>query len=43
MQGDRRKVVVPRRYPVVFWRTVVDPVEAGRLVAEIADQFGVPG
>ena len=26
-----------------FRRTVLDPVEAGRPVAAIADQFGVPG
>jgi transposase-like protein len=32
---------VPRRYPVEFRRKVLDLVEAGRPVAEIADQLGV--
>jgi transposase len=32
---------VPRRYPVAFRRKVLDLIEAGRSVAEIADQLGV--
>ena len=32
---------MPRRYPVEFRRKVLDLVEAGRPVAEIADQLGV--
>jgi len=32
---------VPRRYPVEFRRKVLDLVDAGRPVAEIADQLGV--
>jgi transposase-like protein len=32
---------VPRRYPVEFRRKVLDLVEAGKPVAEIADQLGV--
>jgi transposase-like protein len=33
--------VLPRRYPVEFRRKVLDLVEAGRPVAEVADQLGV--
>jgi transposase len=32
---------VPRRYPVAFRRKVLDLIEAGRSVAEIADRLGV--
>ena len=32
---------MPRRYPVEFRRKVLDLVDAGRPVAEIADQLGV--
>ena len=32
---------MPRRYPVAFRRKVLDLIEAGRSVAEIADQLGV--
>ena len=32
---------MPRRYPAEFRRKVLDLVEAGRPVAEIADQLGV--
>jgi transposase-like protein len=32
---------VPRRYPVAFRRKVLDLIEAGRSVAEIADQLDV--
>jgi transposase len=32
---------VPRRYPVEFRRKVLDLIEAGKPVAEIADQLGV--
>jgi len=32
---------VPRRYPVEFRRKVLDLVEAGRPVAEIADQLAL--
>lgn len=32
---------MPRRYPVEFRRKVLDLVEAGRPVAEVADQLGV--
>ena len=32
---------MPRRYPVEFRRKVLDLVEAGKPVAEIADQLGV--
>jgi transposase-like protein len=32
---------VPRRYPVAFRRKVLDLIEAGKSVAEIADQLGV--
>jgi len=34
---------VPRRYPNEFRRKVLDLVEAGKRVAEIADQLGVTG
>ena len=34
---------MPRRYPVAFRRKVLDLVEAGRPVAEIAAQLGVSG
>ena len=34
---------MPRRYPVAFRRKVLDLIEAGRSVAEIADQLGVAG
>ena len=32
---------MPRRYPVEFRRKVVDLIEAGRPVVEIAEQLGV--
>lgn len=32
---------MPRRYPVEFRRKVLDLVEAGKPVAEIADELGV--
>ena len=32
---------MPRRYPVEFRRKVLDLIEAGRPVAEIAEQLGV--
>jgi transposase-like protein len=32
---------VPRRYPVEFRRKVLDLIEAGRPVVEIAEQLGV--
>ena len=32
---------MPRRYPVAFRRKVLDLIEAGRPVAEIAEQLGV--
>ena len=32
---------MPRRYPVVFRRKVLDLIEAGKPVAEIAAQLGV--
>ena len=32
---------MPRRYPAEFRRKVLDLIEAGRPVAEIADQLGV--
>lgn len=32
---------MPRRYPVEFRRKVLDLIEAGRPVAEIADQLGI--
>jgi transposase len=32
---------VPRRYPVAFRRKVLDLIEAGKSVAEIADQLDV--
>ena len=32
---------MPRRYPVEFRRTVLDLIEAGRPVAEIAAQLGI--
>ena len=32
---------MPRRYPVEFRRKVLDLIEAGKPVAEIADQLGV--
>ena len=35
------EVVLPRRYPVEFRRKVLDLVEAGRPVAEVAGQLGV--
>jgi len=34
---------VPRRYPVAFRRKVLDLIEAGKSVAEVADQLGVSG
>ena len=34
---------MPRSYPAEFRRKVLDLVEAGRPVAEIADQLGVTG
>ena len=34
---------MPRSYPAEFRRTVLDLIEAGRPVAEIADQLGVTG
>ncbi len=33
----------PRRYPTEFRRTVLDLIDAGRSVAEIAAQLGVTG
>jgi len=35
------EVVLPRRYPVEFRRKVLDLVEAGRPIAEVAGQLGV--
>jgi transposase-like protein len=32
---------LPRRYPVEFRKKVLDLIEAGRPVAEVADQLGV--
>jgi transposase len=32
---------VPRRYPVEFRRKVLDLIEAGKPVAEVAEQLGV--
>lgn len=32
---------MPRRYPVEFRRKVLDPIDAGRPVVEIAAQLGV--
>jgi transposase-like protein len=32
---------VPRRYPIEFRRKVLDLIEAGRPVAEIAEQLGI--
>ena len=32
---------MPRRYPVEFRRKVLDLIEAGRPVAEIAEQLGI--
>ncbi len=32
---------MPRRYPTAFRRKVLDLIEAGRPVAEVADQLGV--
>lgn len=32
---------MPRRYPVEFRQKVLDLIEAGRPVAEVADQLGV--
>ena len=34
---------MPRSYPAEFRRKVLDLIEAGRPVAEIADQLGVTG
>jgi transposase-like protein len=34
---------VPRRYPVEFRRKVLDLIEAGKPVAEIAEQLGITG
>jgi transposase len=34
---------VPRRQPVAFRRKVLDLIEAGKPVAEIAAQLGVAG
>ena len=34
---------MPRRYPVAFRRKVLDLIEAGKSVAEVADQLGVSG
>lgn len=34
---------MPRRYPVEFRRKVLDLIEAGRPVAEIAAQLGITG
>ncbi len=34
---------MPRRYPNEFRRKVLDLVEAGRPVAEVAEQLGVTG
>ena len=36
-----KEVIVPRSYPGEFRRKVLDLVEAGRPVAEIAEQLGV--
>src|SRR4029453_6218247 len=38
---DDEEVIVPRRYPVGFRRKVLDLIEAGRPVAEIAAQLDV--
>lgn len=34
---------MPRRYPAEFRRKVLDLLEAGRSVAEVAEQLGVSG
>ena len=34
---------MPRRYPVEFRRKVLDLIEAGKPVAEIAEQLGITG
>jgi transposase-like protein len=38
---DDEEVIVPRRYPVAFRRNVLDLIEAGKPVAEVAAQLGV--
>jgi transposase-like protein len=38
---SRALVIVPRRYPVEFRRKVLDLIEAGKPVVEIAAQLGV--
>lgn len=40
---DHEEVITPRSYPAEFRRKVLDLVEAGRPVAEIADHLGVTG
>jgi Transposase len=41
ISGTDEEVIVPRRYPVEFRRKVLDLIEAGRPVVEIAAQLGV--
>ena len=40
---DHEEVIMPRSYSAEFRRKVLDLVEAGRPVAEIAQQLGVTG
>ena len=40
-RGTNEEVMVPRRYPVEFRRKVLDLIEAGKPVVEIAAQLGV--
>jgi transposase len=40
-RGLDEEVIVPRRYPVEFRRKVLDLIEAGKPVAEIAAQLGI--
>ncbi len=40
---DHEEVIGPRSHPVEFRRRVLDLVEAGRPVAEIAEQLRVAG
>ena len=39
--GTDEEVIVPTRYPVEFRRKVLDLIEAGKPVVEIAAQLGV--
>jgi len=40
-RGLDEEVIVPRRYPVEFRRKVLDLIEGGKPVAEIAVQLGI--